>query len=77
MSFSEAMYQVEEIYCENIKKNIAELLSLDSKFVPFYNHVETNEVVVISEIYEKIHYSVALASLLDYVYEKYKEFRSE
>jgi len=77
MSFSEAMYQIEEIQCENIKKNIAELLAVDNKFIPFYNHVETNETIVIADIYEKIHYSVALVSLLDYVYEEYKKFRSE
>lgn len=76
MSFSEAIYQIEELYCESIKKNIAEILAMDKKFIPFYNHIETGEIMVISDIYEKINYSVALASLLDFVYEKYNEFRS-
>jgi len=74
MSYFESYYQAEEIMCDKIRKAIAEYLSVDKKFIPFFNG-ET--IVKIEDIYSKIPLSRALSDLLDFVASEYRKFRGE
>lgn len=75
LSLSEALYHVEEIFCENIRKGISDYLSLDKNFIPYYKDDESGVLYVFRDFYEDLDYSKALNDILKEVSKQYEIFK--
>ncbi len=64
---------VEEILCETLQKGIAEYLSTNKKFIPFYK-MESGNIETVQEVYKKLRYSKALSDVMELTAEQYTQF---